>query len=76
MGVGGGINDDAVHFAVSLLDLLHNGPLIVGLEQLHLHPKFRRGGADEVLQRGKILPAIDVGLPDPQQIQIGSVDHK
>ena len=76
VGIGGGVDDDAVHLPVGPLDLVHNGPLVVGLEQLHLSAALVCRLADKGLQGSKVLLAIDIGLPNAQHVQVWAVNHQ
>ena len=73
VSVGGGVDDDAVIDAVGRLDGVHNGPLVVGLDETDLDIA---SGADEGQQGLIILAAVDGRLPQAQQIQIGPVDDQ
>ena len=50
VGVGCGIDDDAVHFAVSGLDLVHDGTFVIGLELFDLQSFCAGGLIDQVKQ--------------------------
>ena len=76
MGIGSGIDDNAVIDAVGRLNGVHNGPLVVGLEEVHLDALGVAGGVDKGQQGLVILTAVDGRLPQPQQIQIGAVDDQ
>ena len=75
VGVGGGVDDDAVKGPQGLLDLVHNGPLVVGLEDLHPNALLGAGVLHQGHQGGVVLLAVEVGLPDPQEVQVGPVNH-
>ena len=75
VGIGGGIDYNAVGSPQSRLNPVHNGPLVVGLEYLHLHPLLGTGLLHQGHQGGVVLFPIEVRLPDPQQIQVGAVNH-
>ena len=76
VSVGGGVDDDAVIDAVGRLDGVHDGTLVVGLDEAHLDALGIAGGADEGQQGLIILAAVDGRLPQTQQIQIGPVDDQ
>ena len=76
VGIGGGVDDDAVEYPVSSLDRVHDGPLVVGLETLDLHPGLLRACLQEVQQGGIVLLPVDLRFPQAQQIQIGPVDDE
>ena len=76
VSVGGGVDDDAVIDAVGRLNGVHNGPLVVGLDETDLDALGIAGGADEGQQGLIILAAVDGRLPQTQQIQIGPVDDQ
>ena len=63
VGIGCGIDDDGVEDAAGLLDPIHKGALVVGLEDLHLHAAGGRVRADLFAERGVSLMAVDLGLP-------------
>ena len=76
VGVGGGVDDDAVHFAAGALDGVHQDPLVVGLEDLAFDPQLSAEVPDILLQGGVGLPAVDIRLPDAQHIQVGAVEKQ
>ena len=75
VGIGGGVDDDAVLLPISLLDLVHNGPLVVGLEDLHVDALLGAGVLHQLHQGGVVGLAVEVGLPNAQHVQVGAVNH-
>ena len=76
MGVGGGVDDDAVKLLVGGLDGVHNGAFVVGLETLHLHAVFLAHLVDEAEQALVGLGAVDVFFPDAQHVDVGAVNDQ
>ena len=76
MGVGGGIDDDAVIQTVGPLDLVHDGPLMIGLEEVRLDVLLFADFPDKIQKSFIGLASVDVFFPDPQHIQIGTVDDQ
>ena len=76
MGIGAGIHHDALIYPVGLLDGVHDGPFVVGLEAVHLHPVFPAEGFQVLAERGIAVFSIDSRLPLAQQIQVGAVDDQ
>ena len=76
MGIGGGVDHNAVKAAVGFLDFIHQGSFVVGLKLLHRDPQ----GLSGLLQNGqellKGLLAVDIRLPDTQHIDIGAVQYQ
>ena len=76
VGIGGGIDDNAVCPAAGLLNLIHNGAFVVGLEQLAVNAVFRAGAADQLLQGRIALRAVNGRLTKAQHIDVGAVDNQ
>ena len=77
VGVSGGVDDDAVYLVkVSLLDGVHQGALMVGLEKTHFHAQLVRFLTDHLLQVGVGGPAVDLRLADAQHVHVGAVNHQ
>ena len=69
--VGGRIDDDAIHSAVSLLDLVHNGPSWLDWNSSTSTPYSAAEARNEVLQCGEILTAIDFRPRIPSRFRLG-----
>ena len=77
VGVSGGVDDDAVYLVkVSLLDGVHQGALMVGLEKTHFHAQLVRFLTDHLLQVGVSGPTVDLRLADAQHVHVGAVNHQ
>ena len=76
MGIGAGIDDDAVLLSVSLLDGVHQVPFMVGLVQGDAGAQFLRVGFDEAAKIGIGCFAVDFRFPDTEHVQVGAVDDK
>ena len=77
MGVGGGVDDDAVDGAHGLLYAIHDGALVVGLVALARREAGVLGHlVAERQQRRIVLVPVEVGLPHAQQVDVRPVDHK
>jgi len=69
VGVGGGVDDDAVHpVEIRPLDAVHQRALVVGLEKFHGHAQGVGFSADQGAQVIVGAAAIDRRLPDAQQV--------
>ena len=76
VGVGRGIDDDAVETIECRLDRVHDGAFVIRLEQLAFYPLRGAYLPNKGLQRGEVLFAVDVRLAHAQQVQIGTVDDQ
>ena len=76
MGVGGGIDDDAVIHTISGLNCIHNCTFVVGLEMVDLNTGIDCGLRNQRQQVSIAVFAVNARLPDAQHIDIGSVDHQ
>ena len=76
MGIGGGVDNDAVIYAVGRLNSVYNSALMVGLEEVHADSLGVAGGADEREQGFVILTAVNGRLPQPQKVQVRAVDDQ
>ena len=76
MGIGGGVDDDAVHLAVCPLDFVHNVPLVVGLVLLHFQTLGAGGFIQQAQKVGESVFTVDTRLPDAQHVQVGAVDDQ
>lgn len=76
MGVGGGIDYNAVKHAVRLLYLIHYGALVVGLETLYLQTQVQTALQDKGLKRLVVTVAVDCRLAQTQKVQVGAVYDK
>ena len=76
MGIGGGVDDDAVHLAVSPLDFVHKVTFVVGLVLLHFQTLGAGGFVQQPQKIGEGIFAVDARLPDAKHIQVGAVDDQ
>ena len=76
VGISGGIDDDAVIDPVGLLDGVHQRPLVVALELVHPDPQRRSRFPEQGKQRLKIRLAVNIRLPQAQQVDIRPVQHQ
>ena len=76
VGVGGGVDDDAVRLAQRALDDVHQHALMVGLKALHFDAFPGADLPDKRFQIGKGLPTINIRLPNAQQVQVWTVQDK
>ena len=76
MGIGGGVYNYAVKDPVSGLYLVHDGPLVVGLEHFHFYALFPADLLHQFYQGFVVLLAINVRFSHAQQVQIGPVYNK
>ena len=76
VSVSSGVDDDGVVNAVGSVDLVDDGPLVVGLETAG---RGAAGGSvvpDQGTQSIIALAAVDPRLPLAQQVQVGTVDDE
>ena len=76
MGIGGGVDDDTVHLAVSPLNFVHNVPFVVGLVLLHFQTLGAGGFVQQAQKVGESVFTVDTRLPDAKHIQVGAVDDQ
>ena len=76
MGVGCRVDHDAVKHSVRLLDLIHYGALVVGLEKLYLKAQVQTVLQNESLKSLKVTVAVDGRLAQTQKVQVGTVYDK
>ena len=76
MGVGGGIDDDTVKFAVGLLNFIHQAAFVIGLVLLDFQTLRCCGSVQQGQQVGIGIGTVDSRFPDPQHIDIGAVEYK
>ena len=76
MGIGTGIDDDAVLFSISLLDGIHQVSLMVGLVQGDFDSQLFRVLPDHPAEVRIGGGAVDPGFTDTQHIQVRTVDDK
>ena len=76
MGIGGGVDDDAVHLAVSPLDFIHKVTLVIGLVLFHLQALGAGGFIQQPQKIGEGVFTVDTRLPDAQHVQVGAVDDQ
>jgi len=76
VGVGSRIDYYAVKHTVSLLDLIHYGALVVGLETLHLQAQVQTVLQNESLKRLVVTVAVYGRLAQTQKVQVGAVYDK
>lgn len=71
------VDDDAVDLAVSLLDLVDDAALVVGLEDLDL-VKALRGACllADLYQAVVVVVAVDARLTNAEHVQIGTIDDE
>ena len=77
MRVGCRVDDDAVDFAVDLLDLVDDTALVVGLEDLDLVKAL--GGAGflaDLDQAVVVVAAVDARLADAEHVEVRAVDNE
>ena len=75
--VGRRVDDDAVDLAVSLLDLVDDAALVVGLEDLDL-VKALRGACllADLYQAVVVVAAVDARLANAEHVEVGAVDDE
>ncbi len=76
VGVGSRIDYYAVKHTVSLLDLIHYGALVVGLEKLYLKAQVQTALHNESLKSLKVTVAVYGRLAQTQKVQVGAVYDK
>ena len=77
MGVGGGIDDNAVHMVkIRLLNGVHERAFMVGLEALQLHAQAFRLRFQHGYQGFVIGFAVNLRLSDAEQIHIRTVNRQ
>ena len=76
MGIGGGVDDDAVHLAVCPLDFVNKVTLVVGLVLLHFQTLGAGGFIQQAQKVGESVFTVDTRLPDAKHIQVGAVDDQ
>ena len=76
MGVGAGVDDNGVVHPVGGVDLVDDGPLVVGLEAAGGGAAGGGVAPDEFTQGLIGLIAVDARLPFAQQVQVGAVDDE
>ena len=76
VGVGSGIDHNAVHLPVGPLNLIHQISLMVGLVLFDFH-SFLPGGVIQKLQKiRKGVFSVNTRFPDAEHVQIGAVDDQ
>ena len=77
MGVGSGVQDNAIKATIGVLDGIDEITLMIGLEAHAVH-KARLFGSPfaELEQLREARLAIDVRLTDAEQVDVGPVDDK
>lgn len=77
MCVGRRVDDDAVDLAISLLDLVDDAALVVGLEDLDL-VKALRGARllADLYQAVVVIAAVDAWLANAEHVEVWSVDDE
>ena len=75
--VGGRVDDDAVDLTVSLLDLVDDAALVVGLEDFDL-VKALRGACllADLDQAVVVVAAVDARLANAEHVEVGTVDDE
>lgn len=76
VGVGSRIDYYAVKHTVSLLDLIHYGAFVVGLEKLYLKTQIQTVLQNESLKSLKVTVAVYGRLAQTQKVQVGTVYDK
>ena len=76
VGVRAGVDDDGVVHAVGGVDLVDDGPLVIGLIAAGGGAVLLRVPLDEGAQVGVAGLAVDARLPLAQQVQVGAVDDE
>ena len=76
MGIGGGVDDDAVHLAVCPLDFVHKVTLVIGLVLFHLQALGAGSFIQQAQKVGEGVFTVDTRLPDAKHIQVGAVDDQ
>lgn len=76
MCIGGRIDYYAVKHAVRLLNLIHYGALVVGLEKLYLKAQVQTVLQNESLKSLKVTVAVYGRLAQTQKVQVGTVYDK
>ena len=76
VGVGCGIDDNAVYLPVSPLDFIHQISLVVGLVLLNLNAQLPGGVFQQVEKVYEGAFSIDSRFPNPQHIEIRAVDNQ
>lgn len=76
VAVGAGVDHDASAVPAGGVDRVDQFPLVVALHRAHLQAALggdRTHHVLDLLQRGG---SVDLGLPGPQQVQVGPVDKQ
>ena len=76
MGIGAGIDDDAVLLSVGLLNGVHQVSLMVGLVQGDADAQFFGIGPDQITQIRIGCFAVDLRFADAEHVQVRPVDDK
>jgi len=76
VGVGGGVDHDAVKASVGGLNRVDDRAFVVGLHALRLDALLYAYFLDVFEQRRIILPAVYIRLAHTEHIDIRAVDHK
>ena len=77
VGVGTRVDDDGVHcLDRRLLDAVHQGAFVVGLEAGQAVTKDHRLAGQRRLDGGEALVAVNPRLPVAEQVEIGTVDQQ
>ena len=76
MGIGGGVDHNAVNLAIAFLNFVYNGTLVVGLELFYVQIFLLGGLLDQRQEILKGIFSIDSGLSNAQHIDIRAVDNK
>ena len=71
MGIGGGVDDDAVHLAVCPLDFVHNVPFVVGLVLLHFQILGAGGFVQQPQKIGEGAFTVDTRFRMPSMFRLG-----
>ena len=76
MGIGGGVDYDAVTAVVGALYGVHKGAFVIGLNKLRINTKLCCLGTYQLHKIAVGLSAVYFGLADAQHIQIGAVNNQ
>ena len=76
MGISRRVDDNAVGFAVSLLDGVHQVSFMVGLEDRDSDPPLFRMGFDKPAEIRVGGGSVDLRFPDTKHIQVRAVEDQ
>ena len=76
VGIGTGIDDNAVKSVPCCVQLVDDRTLVVGLEDLALQPQSLGTIQNLTVQIGEGGVSVHAGLPFAQQIQVRSMNHQ